>query len=73
MQQALGQAPWKAKVVKGVQPDLDRLSAHVTKGRCLVAAMLLVDDTHVYLERYSELSWPDNVLRLVIDPRSVRA
>ena len=62
---------WKKKVVKGVQPDLDRLEQHLLKGRCLVAAMLLVDDTEAYLDRYDELRWPTGVLRLAVDRRTV--
>jgi hypothetical protein len=61
---------WKAKVVAGVQPDLDRLEQHLAKGRCFVAAMLLVDDTGVYLDRYDELRWPREVLRLSVDQRN---
>jgi hypothetical protein len=61
---------WKAKVVAGVQPDLDRLEQHLAKGRCLVAAMLLVDDTGAYLDRYDELAWPADVLRLSVDRRT---
>jgi hypothetical protein len=59
---------WKAKVKEGVQPDLDRLEQHLAKGRCLVAAMLPVDDTGVYLDRYDELGWPADVLRLSVRP-----
>jgi hypothetical protein len=64
---------WKAKVKDGVQPDIDRLAEHRSKGRCLVAAMLLVDDTHAYIDRYRELNWPPDVLRLALDPRTPTA
>jgi hypothetical protein len=61
---------WKAKVVEGVQPDLDRLEHHLAVGRCLLAAMLLVDDTGAYLDRYDELRWPHDVMRLSVDHRT---
>ncbi len=60
---------WKAKVIKGVEPDVDRLAEHVARGRCLVGAMLLVDDTGAYFERYGELKWPETVIRLALEPR----
>ncbi len=60
---------WNAKVIKGVEPDVDRLAEHVARGRCLVGAMLLVDDTGAYGERYSELKWPEEVIRLALEPR----
>lgn len=62
---------WRKKVKEGVQPDLDSLARHQAAGRCQVAAMLLVDDTGAYIDRYDELSWPDQVLRLAVDPRRV--
>jgi hypothetical protein len=57
--------------VEGVQPDLDRLDEHLAAGRCLVAGMLLVDDTEAYLDRYDELHWPPGVVRLAVDRRRV--
>jgi hypothetical protein len=62
---------WQRKVVGGVQPDLHRLADHKATGRCQVAAMLLIDDTGAYRDRYDELDWPDSVLRLSVDERHV--
>ena len=33
--------------------------------------MLLVDDTGVYIDRYDELRWPRDVMRLSVDHRKV--
>jgi hypothetical protein len=46
---------WNAKVVPGVPPDMKRLAGHRRAGRCLAAAMLVVDDTGAYAGRLNPL------------------
>lgn len=53
---------------KGVLPDTARLSAHLQAGRCLIAAMLIVDDRGWQTSRMWELEMPDDVLYLVLQP-----
>lgn len=58
--------------VKAVQDDLDKLARHLRLGRCLVAAMLVVDDEDFFHEHTEQVTWPQGVERLVCGPAELR-
>jgi hypothetical protein len=62
--------------VPSVLADAERLSRHLERGRCLVAAVLVVDDDDLFEQTLEELtapnSWPPSVRRLLASPAELK-
>jgi hypothetical protein len=56
------------KRVTGVEHDLQRLAWNLEIGRCLTAAMLVVDDEGFLDEHAASIPWPPDVERFVLGP-----
>jgi hypothetical protein len=57
--------------IKEVQDDLDRLAEHLAKGRCRVAAMLIVQDEGFFDAYRGAVRWPPAVRPLIVGPAAL--
>ena len=71
--------PWfgtEKRRVASVLADAQRLARHIERGRCLVAAVLVVDDDDLFEQTLEDLegsdSWPASVERLFASPAELR-
>lgn len=67
--------PWEGleamKRVGAVSRDAWRLQRHLELGRCLVAAVFVVDDECLFDYLYEKFDWPEDVLVLTASPSAL--
>jgi hypothetical protein len=58
--------------MEGVKADALKQEKRLERGRCLVAALLVVDDENAFEDRRHEVAVPDGIELLVASPRELR-
>ena len=57
--------------VDAIRLDAERLAQHLERGRCRVAALLIVDDDCLFQDNSAGIVWPSPVRRLLVSPRQL--
>jgi hypothetical protein len=62
----------RKRAFDSVKRDIERLAAHVERGHCRVAGMLVFDDEDYFTGQLAEIDWPRTVERYLLNTRVAR-